>query len=215
MAQVVDRSSSSSGSTLTGNGSVSGTVINGNGTAKGGAGDGFITGGGGDDTLFGGAGDDVLQGNGGDDTLYGGAGDDTLRGGAGADTLYGGAGDDVLVGGEAPDVLDGGGGADIFRYLDQPEVPPANVRLLPERIVDFSQADGDKIDLFSVDARPDVAGDQAFTFADGINYLVYQPGTVTTYQEKGATFVSADTGEGVLTLKVEGSVTFTADDFIL
>ncbi len=215
MAQIVDRSSSSSGSTLTGDGSVSGTVVNGNGTAKGGAGDGLIVGGGGDDKLFGGSGDDVLQGNGGDDTLYGGTGDDILRGGAGADTLYGGAGDDVLVGGEAPDVLYGGGGADIFRYLDLPESPAANVRLLPERIADFSQADGDKIDLFAIDARPDEPGDQAFWFADGINFLVYQPGTVTTFKEDGATYVSADTGEGVLTLKVEGSVTFTADDFVL
>ena len=208
MAKIVEQNSSSSSSTLVGNGSVSSTVVNGNGTAYAGPGRGLITGGGGDDKLFGGAGDDVLQGNGGDDTLYGGTGDDILRGGAGKDTLWGAAGDDVLVGGGGSDVLHGGGGADIFRYLDLSEAPS-------ERIVDFSQADGDKIDLFAIDARPGASGDQAFTFADGINYLVYQPGTVTTYQEKGDTFVSADTGKGVLTLKVEGSVTFTADDFIL
>lgn len=74
----------------------------------------------GDDTLFGGTGADVLNGNSGNDTLIGGAGDDTLTGGAGNDTLYGGAGADRFI------------------------IGPGDGR---DAILDFSRAEGDRIDL--------------------------------------------------------------------
>jgi len=185
-----------------------------------------FNGGGGNDTLDGsaatgpllgrgGAGDDSLVGGSADDVLFGGAGADLLDGGAGADTLDGGAGRDTLVGGEGSDVLAGGRGADVFRFLAIPEPPPPNVRLLPERITDFNRAAGDLIDLSAIDARPDLPGDQAFLFADGINFIAYQPGTVTTRRSGGDTVVEADTGEGVLSVLVQGTVAFAADDFVL
>jgi Ca2+-binding RTX toxin-like protein len=176
-----------------------------------------FNGGRGDDTLDGSGANGPLLGRGGagDDELIGGSGDDALSGGAGADVLSGGAGDDTLVGGAGPDELRGGAGADVFRYGDVPPPPPPNVRLLPERISDFAQADGDVIDLRAIDARPDLPGNQAFLFADGINFIVYQPGTVRTFRGADSTVVEADTGQGVLTVVVQGVVTFAADDFLL
>lgn len=176
-----------------------------------------FNGGRGNDTLDGSGANGPLLGRGGtgDDHLIGGSGDDVLSGGAGADTLSGGAGNDTLVGGAGPDELRGGIGADVFRYLDVPPPPPPNVRLLPERIVDFSQADGDLVDFRAVDARPDLPGDQAFLFADGINFVAYQPGTVRTLPGSDSTVVEADTGEGVLTVVVQGVVSFAVDDFLL
>jgi len=104
---------------------------------------------GGNDILDGGAGNDRLNGGDGNDTLFGGQGNDTVRGDAGDDHLYGGQGNDVLHGGEGNDVLDGGrgadtlfgnAGADTFRFSSA-------VRGEIDRIVDFSRAEGDRIDL--------------------------------------------------------------------
>jgi Ca2+-binding RTX toxin-like protein len=188
----------------------------------------FFNGGRGNDTLDGslangplvgrgGAGDDSLVGGSGDDALSGGPGSDVLDGGAGADTLHGGAGDDTLVGGDAPDVLGGGRGADVFRYFAVPEPPPPDARLLPERITDFGRMDGDLIDLSAIDARPDLPGDQAFKFVDGdvVRILIYEPGNVTTFTSGVDTLVQADTGEGVLTVLVQGRGAFTEGDFVL
>ncbi len=82
-------------------------------------------------------------------------------------------------------------------------------------ITDLSQAEGDLIDLRAIDARPDLPGNQASLFADGINFIVYQPGTVRTFPGVDSTVVEADTGQGVLTVVVQGVVTFAADDFVL
>ncbi|WP_177220433.1 cadherin domain-containing protein [Poseidonocella sedimentorum] len=79
-----------------------------------GAGDDRAKGRAGDDALFGDAGDDLLQGGHGNDTVDGGAGDDNLHGGAGVDRLFGGEGDDKLDGGSGDDSLDGGDGNDIL-----------------------------------------------------------------------------------------------------
>ena len=80
--------------------------------------------------IYGGINDDTLLGGGGDDYLWGGEGDDLLEGGTGNDTLDGGSGNDRLT---------GGAGADLFRI--RPEGAGT--------ITDFSDADGDVIDLGS------------------------------------------------------------------
>ena len=82
-------------------------------------------------------------------------------------------------------------------------------------IGDFRRAEGDRIDLSAIDADPRTAGDQAFLFADGMNFVAYQPGTVRTFRGASTTTVEADTGQGVLSFQVQGVVTFRADDFIL
>ncbi|VVT00071.1 Type I secretion C-terminal target domain (VC_A0849 subclass) [Sphingomonas sp. EC-HK361] len=111
---------------------------------------------GGVDNLSGGAGNDTLYGDamtmtgnavGGRDTLYGNDGDDRLYGdGAimaagvtgGDDRIDGGAGNDMIVGGGGHDTLIGGTGADHFVFA-----PGSGI----DDILDFSSAEGDKIDL--------------------------------------------------------------------
>ncbi len=87
---------------------------------------GFVSGGGGNDTIVGGAGNDSLagesgndniQGNGGDDLIFGGEDNDFLNGGAGLDTINGEGGNDQIFAGpgdEANDQFIGGDGADII-----------------------------------------------------------------------------------------------------
>ena len=166
----------------------------------------------------GGAGDDRLVGGSGNDTLLGGSGRDVLLGGAGDDTLQGGSGGDVLAGGLGADVLTGGAGADVFRFLSEDDLVAPEGRNGPDRITDFSRAQGDRIDLRGIDADVTAPGDQAFQFADGLVFIRYQPGTVTTEidRDRGVTTVGLDTGSGTnKLLVVEGRIEFTAADFAL
>ncbi|WP_310598296.1 VCBS domain-containing protein, partial [Aeromonas aquatica] len=107
-------------------------------------GDDFLYGGAGNDILFGGSGNDSLFGEAGNDTLYGGSGNDTLYGGAGNDILSGGLGNDILVGGLGNDILTGGTGADTFTWQKGDTVAGT---LSKDYVVDFSKAEGDKLDL--------------------------------------------------------------------
>ncbi|WP_052389087.1 calcium-binding protein [Belnapia moabensis] len=102
-----------------------------------GAGDNFIFGGAGNDTVlagygantvFGGAGDDSIMGYGTIPShdmelyealpqhLYGGAGNDFIRGSSNDDLLCGGAGRDTLQGSTGVDALVGGAGRDVFMF---------------------------------------------------------------------------------------------------
>ncbi len=78
----------------------------------GGAGNDWIRGGNGSETLRGGEGDDSVFGSNGNDILEGGAGRDTLDGSNGSDTVFGGAGDDDVFGGNDRDVLNADDGDD-------------------------------------------------------------------------------------------------------
>ncbi|WP_019903107.1 hypothetical protein [Methylobacterium sp. 77] len=66
------------------------------------------------------------------------AGDDAFDGGEGANRMVGGAGNDRLIGGKGADNLTGGAGADRFVFETQSG---------RDRIDDFHQAQGDRIDL--------------------------------------------------------------------
>jgi Ca2+-binding RTX toxin-like protein len=99
------------------------------------------------------------------DTLTGNGFANTLTGGKGADTLRGGDGNDRLVGGPGKDVQTGGAGADIFQFNKRSESVAGTAR---DRIIDFNAGSPgtyvDRIDLRPIDARTNVAGNQAFTF---------------------------------------------------
>ena len=90
--------------------------------------------------------------------IFGGAGGDTLKGGANSDIIHAGAGADLLT---------GGGGADTFQYRATAEsvylTDSGSTTAGSDRILDF-QAGVDKIDLSLIDADPNTAGDQAFTW---------------------------------------------------
>jgi Ca2+-binding RTX toxin-like protein len=97
----------------------------------------------GNDSVFGGQGDDFVQGGAGDDYVLGDLGRDTVLGGQGADTVLGGAGDDYISGDLGDDVLVGGAGADLFNF---------NGGGGRDLVMDFSQAEGDRIRISPADA---------------------------------------------------------------
>lgn len=77
------------------------------------------------------------------------------------DILIGGAGDDVLMGGPGRDVASGGSGADLFLFSEG-DFAGATIALA-DIISDFSEAEGDRIDLSAIDAIIG-PGDEAFRF---------------------------------------------------
>jgi len=100
----------------------------------------------------------LLAGN---DTVIGSPFDDTLYGFKGNDVISGKLGDDLIVGGLGRDTETGGGGADRFDFNAKAEsVVGANRDVINA----FSHAEGDKIDLSTIDADAATAGNQAFAF---------------------------------------------------
>ncbi|MFK0734369.1 MAG: hypothetical protein ACIWVG_25005, partial [Gloeotrichia echinulata HAB0833] len=80
------------------------------------AGNHFIDGGAGFDTLFGGIGQDKIDAGSGNDELIGGSGNDILLGSSGDDTILGGSGNDTIQGDSGDDLLTGGLGNDRFVF---------------------------------------------------------------------------------------------------
>ncbi|MCO6416483.1 hypothetical protein JYK14_09935 [Siccirubricoccus sp. KC 17139] len=155
-----------------------------------------------------------LRGSAYGDLLVGGVGPNTLDGLAGDDTLDGGGGgDDRLIGGLGADRLIGGTGADSFIFKAVAE----STALSMDVIVDFSQAQHDLLHLSVIDARPDVAGDQAFVWEGTGAFRGGGIGSVRYYHSGGDTFVEVDTGDGVtdMIIKVLGLIALTPQDFLL
>ena len=87
--------------------------------------------------------------------------DNYIVGNAAANSLSGSDGNDTLVGDAGTDNLTGGLGADTFDFnalLD------SLVGASRDVIADFSSAQGDKIDLSTIDANSNLANDQAFNY---------------------------------------------------
>ncbi|MBR0717279.1 VCBS domain-containing protein [Bradyrhizobium liaoningense] len=110
-----------------------------------------------DDVITGNANANLLRGFAGSDAIHGGDGNDQIEGGqlsnpslggndflygdGGNDVIYGGSGNDLISGGTGTDTLTGNAGADTFVFAAH----DGN-----DRITDFSDAQGDKIDLTAV-----------------------------------------------------------------
>lgn len=147
----------------------------GNDRIDGGAGNDRIFGHAGNDILIGGSGNDNLTGNEGNDNISGGDGDDYLGGQEGDDVIDGGAGNDFIGAGPGRDVLTGGLGADQFFFTANFDAG-MNIRT----ITDFSRAQGDYIDLRSIDAdgiasnNPRKGGNTDYVVTNGPSPL---PGT--------------------------------------
>ncbi len=162
-------------------------------------------------TLDGGAGNDWLEGNGGDDVLNGHTGNDLLIGGAGNDILDGGmTGDPFDLG----DQLEGGAGADTFLFAN------AGYSVGPysrDRILDFSAADGDKLDIHGVLAGVTATfiGQGAFTGVAGEVQIIR--GFVDFGLPGVSQIVKADlNGDGIsdFSIQVDSTAYLTAGDFI-
>jgi Ca2+-binding RTX toxin-like protein len=218
----------------------------GNDTLNGGDGNDALNGGDGADTLNGGAGVDLVtfggaaaitvtiggighggqaegdhigadienvNGTPGNDSITGSAADNLLRGDAGNDVLNGLVGNDTLVGEAGADTLSGGAGADHFVF----DALGDSTTAAPDRITDFSHAQGDKIDLHLIDANTAVAGDQAFTFI-GTHAFTGHAGELSENISGGVTVIGGDVngdGHSDFHIVLTGSIALSAADFVL
>jgi Ca2+-binding RTX toxin-like protein len=182
---------------------------------SGGGGNDTLSGGDGADTLQGDAADDRLLGGAGADRLFGGAGSDRLEGGAEGDALDGGAGNDTLIGGTQRDTLTGGAGADAFLFAAGDA--GGSTAGTADRITDFNQGEGDRIDLRGTDAHAGLAGDQAFAFI-GQAAFGGIAGQLRYGQAASRTDITGDTdGDGAadFLIRLDGPIPLVAADFLL
>ena len=117
----------------------------------------------------------------GNDLIYGNLVNNALSGHGGNDLMAGGPGKDLLAGGLGKDTLSGGTGPDRFDFNAAVESRPGAA--LRDIIRDFHHAQGDRIDLSTIDAdqRPGHAGNQAFVYIGAQTFDHYHhlhPGTV-------------------------------------
>ncbi len=147
--------------------------------------------------------------------LVGGVGgDDWMVGSGGADDIRGGPGADRLAGWIGADLLRGDAGADRFQYYGTAE-STATTR---NRIVDFTQADGDRLDLVGIDADAGTAGDQAFVLVGGAAFSGVAGELRYALDGAGDTLVQADTNGDATAdfeLVLAGAITLTAADHML
>ena len=140
-----------------------------------------LQGGGGNDRLFGALGNDLMLGGTGNDYLSGGSGADVLRGGSGADRLAGGAGGDRLIGGTGADVFD-------FDLPSDSAGSGVDAIVAGDGAIAFEGVGvtgGDILDVSTIDANVNLAGNQAFTWssskAAGTCYLAESSGSTIFY----------------------------------
>lgn len=130
----------------------------------------------------------------------------TVDGSAGAEWLQGLGGKDRLNGRGGADVLTGGAGADTFVYLKRSD--SGVTAATADRITDFSQSDGDKIDLSAVSPLRPLAfiGSAPFSGA----------GQIRVRYENGETRVEINLDGGsspAMIIRLDGQIALTASDF--
>jgi Ca2+-binding RTX toxin-like protein len=116
-------------------------------------------------------------------------GNDLVSGGAGADVLYGDQGKDTINGGAGSDRAFGGAGADRFVFRSTADTTAINEGA--DYIADFSFAQGDRVDLRSIDANQGQAGNQAFKFVGTANFTA--AGQVRYSVSEGDAFIALNT----------------------
>ena len=149
-----------------------------------------------------------------DEFFTGGDFDDFLDGRGGDDRLLGGSGRDLLIGGLGRDLLIGGADADRFRFTTPEDSRPGLMQR--DHIRDFEPG-LDRIDLSAIDARPDQAGDQDFTWL-GASDFTGSGGELRFRQFFGATVVSADLdgdARAEFRLELDSLVALTEANFLL
>ncbi|WP_281281591.1 calcium-binding protein [Qipengyuania marisflavi] len=158
--------------------------------------------------------DNTIAGSNLDNVLRGLAGDDNLRGNGGHDTLIGGAGNDLLVGGVGTDTLTGNVGADRFIFTDLGDSTVGFQNA--DTITDFSRVDGDRIQLFQIDAIAGGANDD-FTFIGDAAFSGTAGELRYSFDGNGNTIIRMDVdGDSVsdMTLRLTGEIDLTESDFI-
>jgi len=140
------------------------------------------------------------------DSFVGSDANDDIKLYGGRDTFYGAGGSDFMVGGR---------GADTFLYKSLTDSARDNV----DQISDFSQAEGDKIDLSAIDADTVTAGDQAFTFI-GTGAFSNTAGELryVYVEDSDNTYIGIDgdgDGSAEFLIMLFGNIELTAADFAL
>jgi hypothetical protein len=128
---------------------------------------------------------------------------DTITGSSGVNVIDGGGGDDTLIGGGRGDTLTGGAGADTFVYLSTAD----SSRTQSDTIMDFSHAEGDKIDVSAI---------ASFTFVGSLDHHANELAVIDL--GGGLYKVVGDVnGDGVadLAILVHSSTALVAGDFVL
>jgi Ca2+-binding RTX toxin-like protein len=175
-----------------------------------------IDGQGGDDNLAGGDSADRLLGGSGNDTLQGDAGNDTLQGDAGSDTLLGGLGSDTLNGGAAQDTLTGGLG-EVDTFVVASITDTGTTAATRDRITDFEEGVGDKIDVSGIDANTATAANDVFQFIGTDPFTA--PGQLRYRVVGGSTLiegnVNANLGTVEFQIELTGTHTLLAGNFTL
>jgi Ca2+-binding RTX toxin-like protein len=165
------------------------------------------TGGSGSDTLLA---FENLTGSNFNDSLTGNTAANTLIGGAGNDVLNGGTGNDLLIGGVGVDQLTGGVGADRFDFDALSEMGLGTLR---DVIGDFKTAEGDKIDLSTLDANVATAVNDAFSFIGANAFSANATGQVRF--AGGVLFGSTDADTAAeFEISLVGVATFAGTDLI-
>ncbi|MGK9247131.1 M10 family metallopeptidase C-terminal domain-containing protein, partial [Inquilinus limosus] len=148
------------------------------------------------------------------ENVSGSQGGDWLIGSIGANTLQGWNGDDTLWGAQGKDTLTGGIGADRFFYYAASE---SAVGANADRITDFSQVQGDRIDLSQIDTNTGASGDQAFSFI-GTGTYTGVAGQLRYGISNGVTTIAGDMdGDKVsdFHISLTGAISLQASDFVL
>jgi serralysin len=135
-----------------------------------------------------------------------------LGGDSGRDFINGSAGNDTINGGQQRDVMTGGTGADVFVLSSR--IDTASTASGADIIRDFRVGE-DLIDLSIIDARPGVAGDQAFVFV-GTGSLSGATGRLR-YDPATGLLQGDITGDGVadFAIVMGNNAVLIALDFIL
>jgi Ca2+-binding RTX toxin-like protein len=161
-------------------------------------------------------------GNGGDifgtfgaDNLFGTTASERIFGLLGRDDIHAGAGNDQLWGGSAADNLWGEAGADTFAFDFARESRYKTAKF--DVIMDFSEAEGDRIDLSMIDANSLKFGNQTFIF-EGSGDGWSRRGQLDYNYSNGDTHIFANIDRDKnpdFYIRIEGIVNIDASDFIL
>jgi len=169
----------------------------------------------GNNAILGGSGNDNIRGAAGDDTVRGEGGNDAVLGDTGNDSVFGGSGNDVLTGGQGLDQLTGGLGRDSFRFDLASDT--GSLHTQADRILDFSQSEGDRIALSGIDANSAITGDQAFAFIGNAGFSG-AGGELRAVRFDGNTYVIGDVNgdsTGDFYIRLDGLYFLAAADFVL
>jgi serralysin len=158
------------------------------------------------DDISGTFGADDITGTDASERIFGLLGNDDIMAGAGNDTIWGGSGSDFMW---------GESGADTFAF-DFARESPYKARKF-DVLMDFSSAEGDKIDLSAIDANLLKFGNQIFRFEGSGNGYAGR-GQIDYNFANGDTRVFGYTDRDKnpdFYLEIEGIVDLKASDFIL